>query len=481
MSAHKRLIIACDGTWLNSNDGIDRSGKLVTPSNITRICRALLPESSAGIQQIVYYQSGLGSAGSIWSFLGGFVGAGIGENIREAYAFLCNNYDEGDEIFLIGFSRGAFIARSIAGLISSVGILTKQGLGAFYPIFKDWESQNVPGYNRTLETRSWPLQNRPPFKEGDDAYRAKLVESKLTRPDIPPIKAVGVFDTAGSLGVPTIKILGFPIHTHSTREYAFTNTEVPRNVEHAYQALAIDERRTPFAPPVWEKPADGSGAILQELKQTWFPGVHKGVGGGYPDTSSADITLAWMITQLSPFLDFDISYIARQREQNVQFYEVSSPPNPVYSWGLGLLAPSDLGWDVPITGRTVRTPGEYHATDANTGVILPRRLVKTCEFIHPSVRYRIEQKGAAVASRADDYANMGRTPYYPEALKDFVLVKGLEADDFGGKQWQGRNKWVVERPAAEVVYIVEDEIKPGTAEMQLLRGWAGVEAQLNSH
>ncbi|KAK6084364.1 hypothetical protein SCUP515_01478 [Seiridium cupressi] len=487
MLAHKRLIIACDGTWLNSNDGFDRDSwmpwntgeKLVVSSNVTRICRALLPDSQDGIQQIVYYQSGVASQGSLWSWLGGFVGAGIGENIREAYAFLCNNYDEGDEIFLIGFSRGAFIARSIAGLISSIGILTKHGLGAFYPIFKDWENQNVSNYKPQLQTRSWPLKGRPVFKDADKAYWERLKACKLTRPTIPPIKAVGVFDTAGSLGVPTIKILGFQLHTHSTREYAFTNTEVPLNVEHAYQALALDERRTPFSPPVWETPADGSGAILKQLKQTWFPGVHKGVGGGYADTSSADITLAWMITQLSPFLDFDTSYISRQREQNVDFYEEYEPPiNPVLSWGLGLLVPSDSGIDATITGRTVRTPGEYHATDPDMGATLRRRLVKTCEFIHPSVRYRIEQKGAAVAKNTNDYVDMGKTVYQPDALKGWEFVKDNDADDIGGKEWQGRNKWVDKRPAGEGAYIVEDVIEDGTAEMELLRGWAGIEVTL---
>ncbi|KAI1874946.1 uncharacterized protein JN550_002375 [Neoarthrinium moseri] len=489
MPSYKRLIIACDGTWLNSNDGFDRgswmpwstAGKLAVSSNVTRICRALLPESEDGIQQIVYYQAGLASSGGLWNYLGGFVGAGVGENIREAYTFLCNNYDEGDEIFLVGFSRGAFIARSIGGLISSIGILTRSGLGAFYPIFKDWENQNVPGYKPQLETRAWPLKGRPTFRDADNVYWTKLVDSKLTSRTIPPIKAIGVFDTAGSLGVPTIKILGFPIHTHSTREYAFTNTKVPPNVEHAYQALALDERRTPFSPPIWETPGDDSGAILKQLKQTWFPGVHKGVGGGYADTSTADITLAWMITQLSPFLDFDTSYISRQREQNVRFYEGRDPPVPVLSWAMGLMQPSDAGIDAAITGRTVRTPGEYHATDPNTGATLSRRLVETCEFIHPSVRYRVEQKGAAVAKNANDYADMDKTVYQPEALKGWDFLSGNDANRYGGEDWQGWNKWVANKPNGETVYIVEDKIEEGTAEMKLLQGWAGVEAKLYHH
>lgn len=92
---HKRLIIACDGTWVNSdnNNGYiakDNKGVVVS-SNVTRICRALVPETKDTIQQIVYYQGGLGSQSSFFSYLfGGYLGSGLGENIREAYAFLCN-------------------------------------------------------------------------------------------------------------------------------------------------------------------------------------------------------------------------------------------------------------------------------------------------------------------------------------------------------------------------------------------------------
>lgn len=99
------------------------------------------------MQQIVYYQAGVGTGNSIWDHVvGGGTGAGLSEHIREAYSFLANNYQRGDEIFLLGFSRGAFTARSIAGLIASVGLLTKKGLPHFYEVFKDWENQDKSGY-----------------------------------------------------------------------------------------------------------------------------------------------------------------------------------------------------------------------------------------------------------------------------------------------------------------------------------------------
>lgn len=478
MPPYKRLIIACDGTWVNSNDGFIRnywppgsaSEKLAIPSNITRLCRALLPESTDGIEQIVFYQSGVGSTGGLFGHLGGLLGHGLGENIRQAYTFICNNYQEGDEIFLVGFSRGAFIARSLGSLIAGIGILTRSGLGAFYPIFKDWENQNIPGYRPKLETHSWPLRHRPKFMKGSRHYWHALVDAGLSGPAIPAIKAIGVFDTVGSLGVPTIKLVGVPIYIHSDREYAFTNTEVPPNVEYAFQALALDERRAPFSPTVWESPKPDSGAILRRLKQTWFPGSHSGIGGGYQDTSSSDITLAWMITQLSPFLAFDRSYVKRQREQNVEFYHRKGVR--VLSWAMGLLQASDTALYASLTGRQTRTPGEYCLIDPITGDTTSQRLTDTCEFIHSSVHHRIKRNGAALVKKAGDYDIMDQTLYQPDALRDFRYVRSSKADRWGGEYWRGYEKWVKRNPDGSVTWIVEDTIEPDTAEMDLLKGWS---------
>jgi uncharacterized protein (DUF2235 family) len=117
------------------------------PTNVTRLARAIPPESSSLHPQVVYYQSGVGS--SSWSIsdqlFGGGLASGLSENVREGYAFLVNNYMEyndgtADEIFLVGFSRGAFTARSIGGMICSIGLLTKRAMKYFYQIFDDFEN-----------------------------------------------------------------------------------------------------------------------------------------------------------------------------------------------------------------------------------------------------------------------------------------------------------------------------------------------------
>lgn len=144
----KRIIVCCDGTWQNSVDNYVKAKppknptpRLAPPSNATRISRSFARTCSDGTFQIIYYQVGVGSGTGITSafsrVLGGAFGVGIAENIRESYSYICANYVDGDEIVLLGFSRGAFTARSIAGMIANIGLLTREGMDCFFPIFKD--------------------------------------------------------------------------------------------------------------------------------------------------------------------------------------------------------------------------------------------------------------------------------------------------------------------------------------------------------
>lgn len=140
---------------------------------MTRICRALRSESDNGISQIIYYQAGIGTeAGLLDHVYGGGTGAGLSENIREAYGFITNNYQPGDEIFLIGFSRGAFTARSIAGLIDCVGLLNRTGMMNFYHIFKEWENQDNQRYVSRWLDRPTGLPHRKNISE--PAYAQEL-------------------------------------------------------------------------------------------------------------------------------------------------------------------------------------------------------------------------------------------------------------------------------------------------------------------
>lgn len=186
----------------------------------------------------------------------------MGDNVREAYSFLANNYHHGDEIFLIGFSRGAFTARSIAGLIGEIGLLTKKGLHTLPEVFKDVQHRRDPRYEPN--NPNVPFPNKP--SASDPRYADELERRGLTRLDV-PIKAIGVWDTVGSLGTPRVGWLTkVGLQSSESKEMSFYDTKLANCVENAFQALALDEKRSAFSPAVWEKP-EGNRTTL---RQVWY-------------------------------------------------------------------------------------------------------------------------------------------------------------------------------------------------------------------
>ncbi|KAI9668526.1 MAG: hypothetical protein M1829_005343 [Trizodia sp. TS-e1964] len=408
----KRLILCCDGTWKNSDNGYipgtiipwNPRGTLDVPSNVTRICRAIKPDSDSGIPQIVYYHAGVGTGNSTWDHLvGGGTGLGLSENIREAYSFLANNYNEEhhDEIHLIGFSRGAFTARSIAGLINTIGLLTKKGLPYFYEIFTDYENSRNGKYVPMFP--DLPFANKTNIL--DPTYAGTLEELHLSRLNI-PIKSVSVWDTVGSLGIPKLGIFNKLGLFTASKEFSFYDTTLTSNIENAFHALALDERRGPFSPTIWEKPA----GCTTNLKQVWFPGAHSNVGGGYDDQEISNITLAWLMSQLQPFIDFDATYLEGAWELNEQYYaKVKETPRP---WAMGKINNSSSAIYL-LAGNETRTPGTYHQVNPDTGRPTATPLRDTNEYIHACVRIRIKQRGLGIEDKGI---------YNPRALRSWRLV-----------------------------------------------------------
>ena len=192
--------------------------------------------------------------------ISGTTGEGLGDNVREAYSFLANNYHPGDEIFLIGFSRGAFTARSIAGLIGQVGLLTKKGLNTLPEVFEDVQHRRDPRY--IPKNPNVPFPNKP--SADDPMYAEELEHRGLTRLDI-PIKAIAVWDTVGSLGAPRVGWLTkVGLQSKESREMSFYDTKLSDCIENAFQALALDEKRSAFSPAVWEKP-EGNRTTLRQV------------------------------------------------------------------------------------------------------------------------------------------------------------------------------------------------------------------------
>ena len=259
-----RLVVCCDGTWNTADQAI--SGH-PSPTNVTKLALSLAAEDAAGARQCVYYHPGVGTSRRE-RLSGGVFGVGLSRNVLDAYRFLIDNYESGDGLYLFGFSRGAFTARSLAGLIRNSGILRRENAGRVDQAWALYRSSaDTPrGVAATLFRRTYSYE--------------------------PRIQFIGVWDTVGALGIPApgprwLK----PVVTRINHRWEFHDTKLSTRVKGAFQALAIDEQRAAFAPTLWHQQPGADGP---ELRQVWFTGVHCDIGGGYPDTSLSDIALLWM-------------------------------------------------------------------------------------------------------------------------------------------------------------------------------------------
>jgi uncharacterized protein (DUF2235 family) len=270
----KRLIVCCDGTW-NTPES-----RYVT--NVVHIARAIKPVAADGTQQVVFYDWGVGTDGKIDSISGGTAGEGIDKNIKDAYRFLVHNYDSGDELWFFGFSRGAYTVRSCIGLLRNSWLLHKAKAGSIGKAYHIYRTK-------------WHA----------DAENAQHFREPNGRPV--KIKFLGVWDTVGALGIP-LEVF----RSLKGDRYLFHDTSISSSIENAYQALAIDERRKPFAPTIWKTKAG-----RERTEQCWFTGVHSDIGGGYREAGLSHISLQWMVEKSSMLgLDLSQEYLATIYNEN---------------------------------------------------------------------------------------------------------------------------------------------------------------------
>jgi len=262
----KRLAIFLDGTFNTLNNN----------TNVWRL-KSLTVESG---EQRVYYSQGVGTQrGEVAR--GGVEGYGIDDEIIEAYTWLIQNFDDGDEIFIFGFSRGAYTARSLSGLISKCGVMK---LGAPLSI-----EQLYARYRLYVAPTIKSLQEKelPKNASIEDQWLVKYSCQTM-------ITFIGVWDTVGSMGLPLGSIEA-KIH-----KYRFLDTHLRLNNENAFQALALDEHRRDFEPTFWTK-TDKIGVLgaaerpINSVEQRWFVGAHANVGGGYPSDPLAQRPLKWLM------------------------------------------------------------------------------------------------------------------------------------------------------------------------------------------
>jgi uncharacterized protein (DUF2235 family) len=258
----KRLIICCDGTW---NRADQESNGRPCPTNVVKLAYRVAKQAGS-TPQVIFYDQGVGTGNSLDRIAGGAFGDGLVDNIFDAYRFLIANYELGDELFIFGFSRGAYTARSIGGLIRKCGILDRKSIGQYVAAVKLYQKPDVrPDHPESVAFRT---------------QHAIGAAASIT------INFLGVWDTVGALGIP---MRGLRWLTRD--KYQFHDTELSGIVKHACHALAVDEHRGPFAPTLWDyKPKPG-----QTVRQMWFCGAHSDVGGGYAESDLSDIPLGWMM------------------------------------------------------------------------------------------------------------------------------------------------------------------------------------------
>lgn len=257
----KKIIISFDGTWNTPDTESEIKGSKST--NVWKLHAALLPRDKDNTVQHKWYDQGVGTA---WydRIRGGAFGVGLSEKILEGYRHLANTYEPGDLVHIFGFSRGAYTARSLVGLIRNAGLLKPEHIDL---------TEEAYGLYRTRD-------------EGADSDRAQLFRSNFSRNIT--IHMLGIWDTVGALGVPLESFDWF-----NKSYYEFHDTELSSIVHNAFHALAIDEWRKNYQCTLW----DPKSKPNQRVEQVWFSGAHANIGGGYPDNSLSDIALTWMINK----------------------------------------------------------------------------------------------------------------------------------------------------------------------------------------
>jgi len=297
----KRIAIFCDGTW-NRHDADH-------PTNVVQLAQNVKLLASDGTVQQVIYQLGVGSGeGSskivrtVDKIAGGAFGWGLEQNIAAIYRNLVFNYEPGDEIYIFGFSRGAFTARSLIGLIRSGGIPQRSKPKHMALAIARYQSGSEKNHPRTEESMAYRMRFSPKVatSEWEVAWRHRKGDT-----DCQMIKLVytGVWDTVGALGIPSI----FPAAPFINKRHQFHDTALSSSVQSARHALALDERRLTFRPALWENlpdlnrdAAEPSAAPKPEwrrnrpYRQEWFPGDHACVGGGWENRDLSSETLRWV-------------------------------------------------------------------------------------------------------------------------------------------------------------------------------------------
>lgn len=373
----KRVIVCFDGTW---NDADDGDGE----TNVARIARAIHgTNTKSGTQQVALYLKGVGTSGPVLARLySGATGLGIEDTIKAGYRFLAQNYQPGDQIYLFGFSRGAFAARSCAGMMAACGLLKRQSLDHLHAAF---------AYYREADPRR-------PEEFASRTGAQTHIEIK--------IDCLGVWDTVGRLGIPA-----GPLPFSAIDRHGFHDTTPSSIVRNGFHALAIDEHRDEFVPTLWT----GETPRGCRIEQVWFAGAHADIGGGYRSAGLSDIALDWMARRAQGVgLELDAGMLPKPVELD--------PRAPQHDPRRGLFLPDRLTPTLRVIGPTIRfktSPFErvYQPIDDDG---MPQSTIN--EAIHPSAVARLGERVQVLTGDGEEAQR--EIVYEPKPLRSVISPTG---------------------------------------------------------
>lgn len=343
----KRLVFFFDGTT-NTLDAR-------YSTNVVKLAQSMAPVAD-NVAQLIYYDRGVGSdAGE--KVRGGAFGHGLDMNLYEAYSFLLFNYTPGDKIYVFGFSRGAFTARSFVGLVYNCGILRRRDAGDIQEAITFYRSRD--GRHHPMDEHMLEFRRKHSLEvvihPDEDAWRVRTVPNYAKgKAHLLKISYLGVWDTVAALGWPAHWWLA----RLDRRKYQFHDCRLSSFVESARHAVAIDERRLTFAPALWNNVAELNEFAKTDVaspeapyQQKWFPGDHGSVGGGGDREGLSDRALDWIVDGArAAGLDVDAMPSSRIFEIQADFREklqnVSDPIHPslmerMGKWLFGLARTKD--------------------------------------------------------------------------------------------------------------------------------------------
>lgn len=298
----KRIIVCMDGTWQSLHQP-----RLTNIGIIARsIAHKETRDDATEVHQTVIYTHGVGSSmgalaqrgffGSISyainRFGGGAFGEGLEDGILDTYLRLAFDYEDGDEIYIFGFSRGAFAARRLAGLINTAGIVSRRHTEKALEGFRLY--YNAPGDDATDEKKREHAEKAAKFRLDYGKGSRRDDGTRLASSEVPRIKYLGVFDTVAQRGLAEV-VASMTPWTEPNR-FSFVNNRICANVDNARHAVAIDEARIGFPASLWESLEDDNKRVgRRAYEQRWFVGTHGDIGGGEANVALSAVALKWIV------------------------------------------------------------------------------------------------------------------------------------------------------------------------------------------